>query len=379
MSTYYSKYGNKFPNLPDKDLALYGKIYPFLLEKQKKSNDCGCKGPSKVEEKGGCGCKEKSGLENPSKRIFHFSGFEFSKIISMIPAHSQGYLVLNNKENPEVVNWKINIIQQFGTKEVIVEQLTLSKEKNYWKVPKQYLGTKGLYLIGVTGFNILGEIIAIQTPFRISKRVTTIHQKTNQGWVEPKPLGRWICNGQIYAWELNLYYNENTDSGQYNGYYLYLDDAVSDEGFSFYEYAYVNEWNQSIMVYPEGNLWFSVVSTLNNPYYDEEGNLLLSSVGPVIAIVKTMGLWNGGPKNNETPIPENINGTIEEEITVFNNFVIDPYNIYAIPQNQGQYVYDNNLSPPQLVWRTIAELNNADYTFNSIHDQIPQLECRRGK
>jgi hypothetical protein len=212
-------------------------------------------------------------------------------VINYLPYQADGFVVLNDLRNPDVVKWKV-IVKERGEDATGGVTFTkvytkASKTKNYFKIPEKYLTDN--HFIKVKGKNDVDDVILNSDLFPIGPgphRYTACSK---------------YCVGGTYAYKLDLSVNE----GNSNSFVRVKSAVHPTTGEYFYQYMSPSQFNSSPQTtYYNVPCWSpyctgigTKIIKLNNVvsgdgYVDENNNTL---TGTVYAVRKFLGDWQGSP------------------------------------------------------------------------------------
>lgn len=285
--------------------------------------------------------------------------FSQMNIIKMMPAFSQGYLVLNKTANPNVVTWRITITKRVysgdGTyTDTQVNQFSLSDGLFYKKLPVEYVmnDKTSNHLASIVGLDSRGNILAQSEQRVISAGSGVDAPEGPVGGLPPGgPKCSWTCNGQDYAYTIFVY---ETISG---GAIMTLEPAVdyldpSGAGVPYYRYfdlssmlAYCNNSSMAWMGYGP-----SFGSNCSGPYYNND----------VI-----------GPLDGNSTVYYDINGT-----RIWGN-------VYGVRKGLGPWRGQNIYSNPMADWSQLCGLDfvsamgiiNNQSNLHDVPGNLPDLIC----
>lgn len=231
------------------------------------------------------------------------------------PQHTEGFLVLNGQEYPEVSSWLVNVLRRQITADGFVDE-TVDRYRlngNYLSVPAEYWHTTQTddlgYTLQIIGYTAQGKEVLNETPFIYTgppANVETLCIKS--------------CNGISYAYTINLYniagsngtskYMEivrmvnfiNEQNGVVVPVYQYMyqpqfQQIVNGTGLSQQQSnelkSYYGLPSQNTFVNSSSSGWIvqlNNVDPVNDHIYDPYG---IPMGGTVYGVQKYMGPWRG--------------------------------------------------------------------------------------
>lgn len=188
--------------------------------------------------------------------------FPTNKAISQLPEKANGYLILDKIQNPNVVEWKLNISSiDYDSSSVgnfifnHVETISLNGT-NYIKLNRSYY-TDGQYFINVVGNNSSGIGIVEEGPVQICNDCPTSFIPCD-----------WGCVGKDYAYGLGLWVAPNNGSS-----FLDMSNYYPIEGPYEYYYQWVDgdDWSNFTGSNTNGPAYYG----LGDFEYDETSNQII--------------------------------------------------------------------------------------------------------
>jgi len=254
------------------------------------------------------------------------------ELIPLPIQNARGYLLINQKEYPNVDNWEIIMNQLDSVGDQSPNQLLkvqLEKRKNYWKVPREFLAGKRLVTMNVKGINSNGVPL-----------VQTLNVFINDGDqfqpicsdCELLPVHcKWDCIGPGYAFSIEA---RKSNSG--NKYYMTLEqnvifDSVTNNATPYYYYVSGANINTIPCTPVNGNPGVCIHNDTGYPIigpfnasqhptrYCNVNGVPISS-GTVYGIPKGLGPWDGNYLisdwiHDNPPCVDNLNSAM----SIFNN------------------------------------------------------------
>jgi len=164
-----------------------------------------------------------------------FSGGAFSQAprtlsaISRMPYEANDYLILDQQNNPNVVNWVVTISrrsinEQNSTVEFIREKSINLIGESFIKLDAIYLTEP--YFVTVQGLNSSRDIIVEEGPLSNTTNPSTLQ-------------GVWGCLGSTYAYSINNWVDPINGSGT-----LTMDVINKPDGTPYYEWLSASEYAQ---------------------------------------------------------------------------------------------------------------------------------------
>ncbi len=353
--------------------------------------------------------------------LLMFSGIVFAqptiqpkinpKVITLMPnTGGQGYLVLNQKMNSDVVIWQLELMQRFYSNDTTYEDKVIKRTElsgvNYIKIPKNYLNQKDTYYsIKVLGLNSEKKIVAEVDGASLS----VFPPAAPGGGPVYDETGNWKCNGKTYAWEIQQYTSDDyfdpndpatpvtLSSFQMESTFNYFDANIG-LAIPYYQYMSESEFN---IVQNNTNKWdyynlvqsdvqapyngVKVIRIYNNPNvnnYDVNNQLITSQW--IYGVQKFLGPWGIGyapavqidylPLGDQTGVP------IDQIIGLMNSH----YDFIGKGFGQNLSCNEFGINPPQVPEADLSKCMEAYYDFQigvdgDIFDQLDQLhDCIYG-
>lgn len=208
---------------------------------------------------------------------------EAGDIIGMPIKNAQGYLVLDKRKHPRIMQWEIEVYKN-GKEQV--ETAKLDPGINYWRIPKQYQSAKEKYTFKVRGLAEAGGPTIQTNPFPVSADPSLLCV----GCTGYELACSWECVGLNYAYKINAYKNPNGGD-----YYLSLEETYEyyDEDLQVtYPYYYYAPESAFAGGDPNGYSPIGLINTATEPgqYCSATGSTLN---GNVWGIAKELGPWKG--------------------------------------------------------------------------------------
>jgi hypothetical protein len=234
-----------------------------------------------------------------------FAQADERRAVLHFPQHTEGFMVLNGQEYPEVSTWLVNVLRRQITADGFVDE-TVERYRlngNFLTVPAEYWHTTQSddwgYTLQIIGYSVQGNEVLNEIPFVYTgppANVETLCIKS--------------CNGISYAYTINLYNIAGSNgTGKYMEIVRMVNFINEQNGVvvPVYQYMYQPQFQQimgssSLKDYyglsenfetNSSNGWIvqlQNVDPVNDHIYDPYG---IPMSGTVYGVQKYMGPWRG--------------------------------------------------------------------------------------
>ncbi|MBI3136018.1 MAG: hypothetical protein HYZ14_15175 [Bacteroidetes bacterium] len=322
--------------------------------------------------------------------------------ITAMPMFTQGYVVMDKNNYPEVVQWRVQVfettVSDDGPVTLQVMNSLLPTGKNYTKIPSAYMEREAdatSYSLRVSGYDTDGGVViqsallsVLGGPADPAEQCVGCTGGTGIPWCES------ICNGREYAYDIVQW--PYIGSSSYFTVELAFDyfDQQLQLGVPYYEYMNSTTWynycsnSSTLFTWPAVNAriqqgdcspdGINVIGPLDgntNTYYDR--NNVHITGNDIFGIAKGRGIWENGSTTGGNIFTPNLQiGT--EACQYGLSFAIDVINDYSNTANDLECIATLNgttLSGGSSPGSDdcLGEFFNSDSTWSSFNGWIASL------